>query len=123
MSLVEFHSSEVKTKLDNLLKEILNFRDARGWAQYHNSKDLAISLSLEANELLENFQWRTSEEAIDEKFENIKDEIADVFIYLFLMSDRLGLDAAEVIREKLRKNELKYPVAKFFGSRKKYNEP
>lgn len=109
-------------QLDEIQKEILKFRDARGWSQYHNPKDLAISISLEANELLENFQWRTSKEAIEEKFDNIKDEIADVFIYLFLISDRLGITVEEVIKNKLLQNELKYPVAKSFGSRKKYNE-
>ncbi|WP_407310684.1 nucleotide pyrophosphohydrolase [Desulfosporosinus sp. SB140] len=108
--------------MEDLIKDILRFRDDRDWSQYHTPKDLAISIALEANELLENFQWRTSEEAVEEKFENIKDEIADVFIYLFLISDRLGLQAKEIISDKLRKNKQKYPVNKSYGSRKKYNE-
>ncbi|AFM40931.1 putative pyrophosphatase [Desulfosporosinus acidiphilus SJ4] len=108
--------------MEDLINYILKFRDDRNWSQYHNPKDLAISLSLEASELLENFQWRTSEEAIDEKFEDIKDEIADVFIYLILLSDRLGIKLSPVVRDKLLKNEQKYPVSKSYGSRKKYSE-
>ncbi|KLU62165.1 MazG-like family protein [Peptococcaceae bacterium CEB3] len=108
--------------MDDLIEKILAFRDARDWSQYHKPKDLAISVALEANELLENFQWRTSEEAVTERFDNIKDEIADVFIYLFLLSDRLGIDAKAAIENKLVQNGLKYPVRKAYGSRKKYDE-
>ncbi|CAA7602426.1 dCTP diphosphatase [Acididesulfobacillus acetoxydans] len=108
--------------MDNLIKKILAFRDARNWSQYHKPKDLAISVALEAGELLENFQWRTNEEAVTEKFDNIKDELADVFIYLFLLSDRLGIDVKAAIEDKLVQNELKYPLRKAYGSRKKYDE-
>ncbi|WP_144467671.1 nucleotide pyrophosphohydrolase [Bacillus toyonensis] len=106
----------------NTIKEILKFRDDRDWKQFHNPKDLAISLSLEASELLENFQWKSSEDAIEQNLENIKDELADVLIYSILLADQMNLDIEEVIQNKLEKNKRKYPVEKSFGSNKKYNE-
>ncbi|WP_044810239.1 nucleotide pyrophosphohydrolase [Bacillus toyonensis] len=106
----------------NIIKEILKFRDDRDWKQFHNSKDLTISLSLEASELLENFQWKSSEDAIEQNLENIKDELADVLIYSILLADQMNLDIEEVIQSKLEKNKRKYPVGKSFGSNKKYNE-
>ncbi|WP_400247964.1 nucleotide pyrophosphohydrolase [Niallia sp. JL1B1071] len=107
---------------DSLINEILSFRDERNWKQFHNPKDLAISLSLEASELLENFQWKTSEEGIVANRENIKDEIADVVIYALLMSNEIGINLEQAIKEKVRKNKQKYPVDKSFGSRKKYTD-
>ncbi|WP_410990846.1 nucleotide pyrophosphohydrolase [Bacillus cereus] len=106
----------------NTIKEILKFRDDRDWKQFHNPKDLAISLTLEASELLENFQWKSSEDAIEQNLENIKDELADVLIYSILLADQMDLDIEEVIQNKLEKNHRKYPVEKSFGSNKKYNE-
>jgi NTP pyrophosphatase (non-canonical NTP hydrolase) len=107
---------------DELIGEIIQFRDERNWEQFHNPKDLAISLSLEASELLENFQWKTSDDAITENIENIKDEIADVVIYTMLLSHKLGINLEQAIKEKIQKNKKKYPVDKAFGSRKKYTE-
>ncbi|HDR6276925.1 TPA: nucleotide pyrophosphohydrolase [Bacillus cereus] len=106
----------------NTIKEIFRFRDDRDWKQFHNPKDLAISLSLEASELLENFQWKSSEDAIEQNLENIKDELADVLIYSILLAEQMNLDIEEVIQNKLEKNKRKYPVEKSFGSNKKYNE-
>ncbi|MEM5650770.1 nucleotide pyrophosphohydrolase [Bacillus thuringiensis] len=106
----------------NTIKEILKFRDDRDWKQFHNLKDLAISLSLEASELLENFQWKSSEDAIEQNLENIKDELADVLIYSILLADQMNLDIEEVVQNKLEKNKRKYPVKKSFGLNKKYNE-
>ncbi|ASI84760.1 RS21-C6-like protein [Bacillus cereus] len=106
----------------NTIKKILKFRDDRDWKQFHNPKDLAISLSIEASELLENFQWKSSEDAIEQNLENIKDELADVLIYSILLADQMNLDIEEVIQNKLEKNQRKYPVEKSFGSNKKYNE-
>ncbi|MCU4712936.1 nucleotide pyrophosphohydrolase [Bacillus cereus] len=106
----------------NTIKEILKFRDDRDWKQFHNPKDLTISLSLEASELLENFQWKSSEDAIEQNFENIKEELADVLIYSILLADQMNLDIEEVIQNKLEKNKRKYPVKKSIGSNKKYNE-
>lgn len=107
---------------DTLINEIIQFRDERNWKQFHNPKDLAISLSLEASELLENFQWKTSDDAVKENLENIKDEIADVAIYTMLLSHELGINLEQAIKEKIQKNKQKYPVDKAFGSRKKYTE-
>ena len=98
--------------MKEIIKKIIEFRDERGWAAYHNEKDLAISISLEANELLENFQWKTSEEAVDESMQNIKEEMADVFIYLLQLADKLNIDLEEEAFEKMKKNALKYPVTK-----------
>jgi NTP pyrophosphatase (non-canonical NTP hydrolase) len=113
--------SEVTT-LKHLQQKIIEFRDARNWKQFHTPKDLAISLSLEAGELLENFQWKTSEEAVRENFENMKDKLADVVIYALLLSHELGIDLEEAIMDKMKKNEQKYPIEKSFGSKKKYSE-
>ncbi|PDM40468.1 MULTISPECIES: nucleotide pyrophosphohydrolase [unclassified Geobacillus] len=108
--------------MKHLQQKIIEFRDARNWKQFHTPKDLAISLSLEAGELLENFQWKSSEEAIKTNLENIKDEIADVVIYALLLSHELGIDVEKAIIDKMKKNEQKYPIEKAFGSKKKYTE-
>lgn len=108
--------------MQNLIQKIVEFRDVRNWKQFHNPKDLAISLSLEASELLENFQWKSNEEAVQEKFEDIKDEIADVAIYMVLLAYELDIDIEQAVLEKLKKNNQKYPVEKAYGSNKKYSE-
>jgi NTP pyrophosphatase (non-canonical NTP hydrolase) len=108
--------------LKHIQQKIIEFSDARNWRQFHTPKNLAISLSLEAGELLENFQWKSSEEAVQANFENIKDEIADVIIYALLLSHKLRIDVEEAITNKIKKNEQKYPIEKSFGSKKKYNE-
>lgn len=94
----------------DLIEKITEFREVRGWDANLSEKDLAISISLEANELLENFQWKTSEEAIAATSENIKEEMADVFIYLLQLADRLGVDLEEEAHKKIEKNAVKYPV-------------
>lgn len=96
--------------MDDLIKEINQFRDDRDWRQFHNAKDLALSVSLEASELLENFQWKSSEEAIADDLENIKDEIADVMIYCLMLADDLDLSVEEIIRNKIKKNGKKYTI-------------
>lgn len=108
--------------VESLMQKVLEFRDQRNWKQYHNPKDLAISLVLEASELLENFQWKTSEQAIQDKKEEIRDELADVMIYILLLSDGLGVDLEEAVLAKIKKNKEKYPVDKAFGSNKKYTD-
>ncbi|WP_444685485.1 nucleotide pyrophosphohydrolase [Alkalicoccus luteus] len=92
-----------------LINQINDFRDARGWRQYHNPKDLALSLSIEAAELLEDFQWLSSEDAVTKNIDNIRDEIADVMIYALMMCDELELDVQEIIQDKIQKNGKKYP--------------
>jgi NTP pyrophosphatase (non-canonical NTP hydrolase) len=102
----------VKTvsEIEVLIKAINNFRDERNWRQYHNPKDLAISISLEASELLEDFQWKNSEEALEARFENISEEIADVLIYSLMLCSDLDLDVTQIVQEKLKKNAQKYPI-------------
>lgn len=108
--------------MDELIDKIVAFRDERNWSQFHNPKDLAISLNLEASELLELFQWKISEEAVDQKRDEIQDELADVMYYALLMCHDLGIDPRQVLLNKLKKNADKYPVDKAFGSNKKYTE-
>lgn len=95
--------------MDELIREINKFRDERNWRQYHNAKDLSLSLSLEASELLENFQWITAEEGIEKNRQNIEEELADVFIYGLMMADDMNIDMKEAILKKLEKNREKYP--------------
>lgn len=97
--------------MKNVYEKIMEFRDQRNWKQYHDEKDLAISISLEANELLENFQWKSSEEALATSRQNIKEEMADVFIYLIQMADKMDVDLEEEVIRKLEKNAKKYPVS------------
>lgn len=108
--------------MKELMNKINQFRNDRDWRKFHNEKDLAISISLEASELLELFQWKNSEEVVKSSLEEIKEELADVFIYSFMMADNLNLDVEEIIKSKLDLNEQKYPVEKSRGSNKKYNE-
>ena len=103
-------------------QRIVKFRDDREWKPFHNPKDLAISVSLEAAELLETFQWSGEATEVPEKIGAIREEIADVMIYCELLCSRLGLDADAIINDKLSKNEDKYPVEKARGSKKKYTE-
>lgn len=107
------------TEIEELKEKIHEFSIARDWDQFHNGKDLAIGLSIEANELLEAFLWKKPEEA---KIEKIKEELADVFNYAFLMADRYDLDVKQIILDKMQKNAEKYPVEKAKGSAKKYTE-
>ncbi|WJE49903.1 nucleotide pyrophosphohydrolase [Peribacillus frigoritolerans] len=109
-------------EIKELTDKVIQFRDNRNWKQFHNPKDLAISLSLEASELLENFQWKNSEEALSKNKENIKDELADVIIYSMLLANDLNVDIAEIVNEKIEKNNIKYPVEKAFGVKTKYTD-
>ena len=111
--------------IKELTKKIIAFRDARDWKQFHNAKDLAISLTLEASEVLEHFQWKSKEEI--EKYivtnkDEIGEELADVLYCVLLMSHDLKLDILSAVEKKLKKNELKYPVEKSKGKTTKYNK-
>lgn len=101
---------------------VTKFRDDRNWKQFHNPKDLAISINLEAGELLEIFQWSADDLVCAEKLDRIKEELADTVNYCILMADACGIDLDEIIREKVAKNALKYPVEKAFGNKEKYTE-
>lgn len=110
-----------ESEMDSMAK-VNQFRDERNWRQFHNEKDLAISISLEASELLELFQWKQPEEVTETSLERIKEELADVLIYSYMLADNLNLDLDEIIEEKLQKNKQKYPVETSKGQRKKYTE-
>lgn len=104
------------------IEQVLKFRDDRNWKQFHTPKDLAISIALEAAELLEVFQWSADDVRCSEKADRIREELADVVNYCILMADVCGLDLDEIVQEKIRKNAEKYPVEKAYGSKKKYTE-
>lgn len=108
--------------MDELVKKVNEFRDERDWRQFHNEKDLALSISLEASELLELFQWKSSEEAVQTKRSEIEDELADVMIYSMMLSSNLVLNVEEIILNKLKKNNEKYPIEKSKGNKQKYTE-
>ena len=101
---------------------VKKFRDDRNWRQFHNPKDLAISLSLEASELLEIFQWSATDPECIDKLDMVKEELADVLSYAILLADRYGLNLDEIIRAKMKKNAEKYPVEKAAGVSTKYTE-
>ena len=100
------------------IDRILKFTADRDWDQFHTPANLAKSISIEANELLECFQWSDT----DYDLEEVKDELADVIVYCIDMLDKLGLDADEIINRKMSKNEAKYPVEKAKGNSTKYNK-
>lgn len=104
------------------IDQVLKFRDDRNWKQFHNPKDLALSISLEAAELLEVFQWSGSDTVCEDKKDKIREELADVLNYCILMADICGLDMDEIIQEKIKRNNEKYPVEKAYGSKEKYTE-
>ena len=113
--------------LDELTRALLHFRDERNWAQFHTLRNLIVSLNLEAGELLELTQWKSDAEmdallADPVKQEALRDECADVLLYLLLIADRTGIDLEAAALDKLRKNAEKYPVAKSFGNSRKYTE-
>jgi len=108
-----------------LTRKIISFRDARDWAQFHNPKDVSISLALEAAELLEHFQWKNPEEikkhVKTHKLE-VSEELADVLYWVLLLSHDLKIDVLAALTQKLKKNAKKYPVAKAKGRHTKYNK-
>jgi NTP pyrophosphatase (non-canonical NTP hydrolase) len=105
--------------INEILEKLREFNIERDWDQFHNGKDLAVALSIEASELLEAFLWKQPEDANRDK---VKEELADVLNYAFQMADRYGFDIKQIMLEKLQKNAEKYPVDKAKGSAKKYNE-
>ena len=106
----------------NTVDMILKFRDDRDWKQFHNPKDLAISISLEAAELLEVFQWSGTDVVCADKKDKIAEELADVLVYCTLMADACGLDMNEIVQKKMEQNNKKYPVEKAKGKSDKYFE-
>lgn len=104
------------------VEQVLKFRDDRNWRQFHNPKDLAISISLEAAELLEVFQWSGVDVECGKKKDKIKEELADVLNYCILMADACEMNMDEIIQEKIKRNNEKYPIEKAFGRKEKYTE-
>lgn len=116
-----------ETKVHELKDKVKKFCDDRDWDQYHGAKDLAIGIITESAELLEHFRWKSEKEVNElfdkgEKKEEIEDEMADILYFLLRLAQRYGIDLSEVLEKKMRKNEKKYPVEKYKGSNKKYDE-
>jgi NTP pyrophosphatase (non-canonical NTP hydrolase) len=111
--------------VEEVTRQIRAFRDERGWARFHNPKDMAIGISVEAAELLQHFLWKSKEESearAREHIAEVKEEIADIGIFLFELADNLGLNLVEIMAEKLQTNAVKYPVSKANGKHLKYTE-
>ncbi|AZI26330.1 nucleotide pyrophosphohydrolase [Pedobacter sp. G11] len=104
---------------EEITAALIKFRDERDWAQFHNPKDLALALNIEAAELLELFLWKKAEDA---NLDKIKEELADVFSYALLLAEKYNLDVNQIILDKIKSNNAKYPVDKAKGTAKKYNE-
>lgn len=113
-----------KNNVESLTKRIVDFRNARDWKQFHNPKDLSLSLVLEATEVMEHFQWKSKEEMekyVKESKSAIGEELADVLYWVLLMSHDLDIDVLEALEKKIKINEDKYPVEKAKGKHTKYN--
>ena len=112
-------------KLSDLTKEVIEFRDARNWSQFHNAKDVAISLTLEASELLELFQWKTDgelNEHLVQRKQQIGDELSDILYWTLLLAHDLQIDLPTAFVEKLKSNAIKYPIEKARNSSAKYDQ-
>ena len=107
--------SDIKKITDKLIE----FRNERDWAQFHNPKDLALAINIESSELLEEFLWKKSEDA---KIDKVKEELADVFAYAFLLADKYDFDVKQIVLDKIKSNGEKYPIDKAKGTAKKYND-
>lgn len=105
--------------MKEVIEELIRFRNERDWEQFHNPKDLALAINIEAGELLELFLWKDHKEADKEK---VKEELADVFAYGLLLAEKYNFDIEEIVLDKIKKNAEKYPIEKAKGTAKKYNE-
>ena len=110
------------SEIDQIIQVLVDFRDARDWKQFHDSKNLATALSIEVAELNELFLWKDVAASEDVDKDRIKEELADVFAYAFLIADKHGLNVKDIVLEKIRRNGEKYPIEKSKGNTKKYNE-
>jgi NTP pyrophosphatase (non-canonical NTP hydrolase) len=104
---------------EEIIQALLKFRNERDWDQFHNPKDLALAISIESAELLELFLWKNAEDANKEK---VKEELADIFSYAFLLAEKYGFDVKEIVLDKIKTNGVKYPVEKAKGTSKKYTD-
>jgi NTP pyrophosphatase (non-canonical NTP hydrolase) len=110
------------SEIEEITNELIKFRNERNWAQFHDSKNLAVALSIEAAELNELFLWKNLAESEQVNKEKIKEELADIFTYAFLMAEKHRLDVKQIVLDKIKRNGEKYPVDKAKGIAKKYNE-
>ena len=109
-------------KYKQVIDELIKFRDERDWKQFHDSKNLALAISLEAAELNELFLWKKGDDVENIKIDRLKEELADILSFSFLLADKHNLDVFEIILDKIKCNNEKYPVEKAKGTAKKYNE-
>jgi NTP pyrophosphatase (non-canonical NTP hydrolase) len=119
------HKNDLQDKIGSLQQRIIDFRNKRDWKQFHNPKDIALSLVLESTEVLEHFQWKNDKEVqehVNLQKEAIGEELADVLYWVLLMSYDLDIDIADALESKIDKNEQRYPVDKAKGSNLKYNK-
>ena len=119
--------NQAPPSVSDLTRQLIEFRDARDWRQFHSLKDLILSLNLEASELLELSQWKSEQQFEEEAQEavmqqRLREECADVFCYLLLVAERAGIDIQEAAAEKIITNDKKYPVEKSRGTSTKYNK-
>jgi len=110
------------TEYQEIVKKLIEFRNERDWAQFHDSKNLALALFLEAGELNELFLWKKDSEVEAVDKERLKEELADILAYAFLLAEKHNLDIFEIVREKIKRNGEKYPADKAKGTAKKYNQ-
>lgn len=109
-------------KYKELVKELIKFRDERDWKQFHDSKNLALAISIEASELNEIFLWKKDSEVENVNPDKIKEELADILAFSFLLAEKHNFDIFQIVLDKVKKNAEKYPVEKAKGTAKKYDE-
>lgn len=112
----------VMDKYTTVINELIQFRNERDWEQFHDSKNLALAISIEAAELNEIFLWKKGDEVENVNKDRLKEELADILSFAFLLAEKHDLDVFDIVSEKIKKNALKYPVDKAKGTAKKYNE-
>ena len=110
------------SELQDIIDALIKFRNDREWEQFHDSKNLATAISIEAAELNELFLWKTIEESEKVDKNRIKEELADIFAFAFLLAEKHGFDVKQIVLDKINRNNQKYPVEKAKGTAKKYNE-
>jgi NTP pyrophosphatase (non-canonical NTP hydrolase) len=108
--------------LEEVIAELIKFRNERDWAQFHDSKNLAVAISIEAAELNELFLWKDNAESEKVDKEKLKEELADVFSFALMLADKHGFDVKQIVLDKIKKNGEKYPVDKAKGTAKKYTD-
>jgi NTP pyrophosphatase (non-canonical NTP hydrolase) len=110
------------TDIEEIINELVKFRNERDWEQFHDSKNLATAISIEAAELNELFLWKTIKESEEVDKEKVKEELADIFAFAFLLANKYHFNIRQIVLEKIKKNGEKYPVEKAKGTAKKYDE-